>query len=170
MADFEEAVNYVLGNEGAYINNPSDPGGPTKYGITLDMLSKWRKKDCHPIDVQNMTLTEAKTIYESQFWDPLRISSLSQPIATAILDTAVNEGQYSAIKLAQMALGSNISPDGVMGLNTLQALDSINPRLFLIAFMGEIQSRYVRLVVNTPSQIQFLEGWLSRSRKLMSLA
>ena len=32
--DFETAFHALIGNEGGYANNPADPGGETKYGIS----------------------------------------------------------------------------------------------------------------------------------------
>ena len=32
---YDEALRRVLEHEGGYTNHPSDPGGPTSYGITI---------------------------------------------------------------------------------------------------------------------------------------
>ena len=34
MEEFNRAVKKVLHHEGGYVNDPSDPGGETKYGIS----------------------------------------------------------------------------------------------------------------------------------------
>lgn len=156
-------------NEGGLVDNPQDLGGPTNFGISLQILSNWRKRPCTKQDMMNLLIGEAKNIYEQYFWDPLRISSLNQSIATALLDVSVNAGQHSAIKLAQQALGPIVKPDGLMGEDTLKALEYSNPKKFLIAYMAEIQERYVKIVMNTPTQVGFLDGWLKRSRRLMEL-
>jgi lysozyme family protein len=33
--NYHEALKLLLVHEGGYGNHPSDPGGPTKYGITI---------------------------------------------------------------------------------------------------------------------------------------
>ena len=32
--DFDQAFERVIGHEGGYVNDPRDPGGETKYGIS----------------------------------------------------------------------------------------------------------------------------------------
>ncbi len=34
MARFEKAIGTILEHEGGYVNDPADPGGETKYGIS----------------------------------------------------------------------------------------------------------------------------------------
>jgi lysozyme family protein len=169
LAEFVNAVNYVLANEGQLVDNRNDHGGVTNFGITLPMLTSFRQRQCSDADIINLTEIEAKRLYESIFWNNLRISGLPQPIATAIFDTAVNNGQTVAIKLAQHCLGSTISPDGLMGTETLNALDKTNPQLFIYNYVGYLQDRYVSICINATNQVCFLTGWLRRSRRLFTL-
>jgi lysozyme family protein len=169
MAEFNVAIDYVLANEGGFVSNPNDSGGATNFGITIPMLTSYRKKQVNSSDIQNLDLAEAKLLYQSFFWDRLHISGLPQPIATAILDTAVNQGQVTAIKLAQHSIGPSIMPDGIMGPDTLQALDKTNPEMFIYSYIGLLQDRYCDFCVNATNQLVFLKGWLRRSRRLFTL-
>jgi len=169
MAEFNQAIDYVLENEGGFVSNPNDSGGPTNFGITVPMLTSYRQKQVNFLDIKNLTQAEAKMLYQSFFWDRLRISGLPQAIATAILDTAVNQGQATAIKMAQHCLGNAILPDGVMGPETLQALDKANPQMFIYSYVGFLQDRYADFCINATNQIIFLKGWLRRSRRLFTL-
>src|ERR1017187_6407498 len=108
MAEFNRAIDYVLANEGGFVSNPNDSGGATNFGITIPILTSYRKKQVSYADIQALTQDEAKRIYELFFWDRLHISGLNQSVATAILDTAVNQGQATAIKLTQHCLGPAI--------------------------------------------------------------
>ena len=36
---FRSALDYVAQNEGVFSNDPNDPGGATKYGISLQLSS-----------------------------------------------------------------------------------------------------------------------------------
>src|SRR5690606_28008981 len=52
---FRRAVEVVLKHEGGYVNNPSDPGGETKYGIS--------KRSYPELDIANLTQEDAIAIY-----------------------------------------------------------------------------------------------------------
>ena len=160
MAEFNTAIDYVLANEGGYVSNPNDNGGATNFGVTIPMLTRYRKKPVNYADIQSLSQIEAKRLYELFFWDRLHISGLKQPIATAILDTAINQGQATAIKLAQHCLGSTIFPDGILGPESLDALDKVNPEMFIYSYVSLLQDRYVDFCVNATNQIVFLKGWL----------
>jgi lysozyme family protein len=169
MAEFNQAIEYVLANEGGFVSNPNDSGGVTNFGVTIPMLTSYRKKQVTTQDMQNLTQAEAKLLYQSFFWDRLHISGLNQAIATAILDTAVNEGQITAVKLAQHCIGPSIMPDGIMGPATLQALDKTNPDMFIYSYIGYLQDRYADFCINATNQLVFIKGWLRRSRRLFTL-
>ena len=44
MAHFERAIDKTLAWEGGYVNDPKDPGGETKYGISKRAIQMWIKK------------------------------------------------------------------------------------------------------------------------------
>lgn len=174
MAQFAASIQYVLDNEGSgYTDNPSDSGGPTKWGVTLSVLSKWRKALCSSVDVQNLTEAEAQQIYQGLYWTPLGLDDVvDQNVATAILDQGVNRGVFGVgitTQKALQALGANVQLDGTIGPMTRVALNSANPHSFLAEFIPLVQNTYVNRVVTDPTQITFLEGWLSRSQKLIKL-
>ena len=48
--------------EGGYSNHKDDPGGPSRYGVTIATLSDWRGEKCNIEDVSSLTEDEAKSI------------------------------------------------------------------------------------------------------------
>jgi lysozyme family protein len=165
MADFEKAIAYVLGDEGGESNRPNDRGGHTNFGITQDMLEKFSPG----ASLSLLTIDQAKAIYKKAFWIPIRLDEVqNQSFATAILDIAVNEGQFSAVKFAQQALGF-LACDGILGSKTIESLNAANTRDFLLKFIGAVQDRYADIVVAAPTQLEFLKGWLRRSRRILGL-
>ena len=58
--NFDQAFETLIGHEGGYVNDPRDPGGETKYGIT--------KRQYPGEDIPNMTLVRAKDIYQRDYW------------------------------------------------------------------------------------------------------
>ena len=91
MSDFQIAVNLVLNHEGGYVNNPSDPGGETNFGIA----KRW-----HPdLDIRNLTKDQASVIYQQQYWTAAMEQEPDQRMGNALLDTAVNQGPMVAQQL-----------------------------------------------------------------------
>ena len=165
--NFESAIEYVLSNEGLFVDNKDDAGGPTNMGITLKDLQRFRKIPVTRDDLIELTKDEAKQLYYEFFWHPLYLDSLPVKIATAIFDMSINQGPYSAIRLAQRAC--QVADDGNLGPKTIMALQDINPQLFIENYVDAIQDKYCDICLNLPTQLQFLKGWLRRSRKMFRL-
>ena len=55
-ATYDEALRRLLVHEGGYSNHPSDPGGPTNFGITIHDYRKYVKPDANAADVRAMPL------------------------------------------------------------------------------------------------------------------
>jgi len=168
------ALTYVLQNEGGYSNNPKDPGGQTNLGITKDLLEKWNEhasENSLPtfLTVQFLIPDNVGQIYDWAFWTPLRLSEVPEAIATAIMDIAVNEGGGQATTCAQKACGL-MGADGVLGSKTIEALNHVDLHEWLFNFVGHVQDLYVGKVVAVVSKLEFLGGWLKRSRRLFLLA
>lgn len=71
--------------DGGYTNDPVDPGGETKYGMS---------KRAHPnLDITHLKLADAYELYRREYWNPCGAESLDFPLALAVFDTAVNLGQ-----------------------------------------------------------------------------
>lgn len=89
---FDEAFNLIIGFEGGYSNDPNDPGGETKFGIS---------KRAHPkLDIKNLTLDQAKEIYFRDYWQSAGCPGI--PVKAhqiAVFDCAVNQGVGVARKL-----------------------------------------------------------------------
>jgi lysozyme family protein len=84
LSDFQTAVDLVLKHEGGYVNDPSDPGGETNFGVA----KRW-----HPdLDIKNLTAQQASTIYQQEYWKPYMEQELDQRVANCALDCAVNQG------------------------------------------------------------------------------
>lgn len=88
MSFFDAAFSIVIGEEGGYVNDPHDPGGETKFGIS---------KRAYPnLDIKNLTLEDAKAIYKRDYWDVMGCDALSWEMALIAFDAAVNQGVGAA--------------------------------------------------------------------------
>lgn len=104
-SSFEEALARVLRDEGGYSNHPDDPGGPTKYGITLADARAYWKADAGADDVRALPLAAAKAIYRARYWDALRCDALPRGLDYAVFDYGVNSGVVRAGKALRRRLG-----------------------------------------------------------------
>jgi len=152
VAKFEDAIGVVLENEGGYVNDPKDPGGETKYGIS--------KRSYPNLDIKNLTIDTAKGIYFHDFWKFTGV--VNQAVATKIFDAYVNM-KHSAIKIAQQLL--NITADGFYGPKTETALNAEDPALFLSRYRIALAQHYIEIARAHPEQAKFLQGWLKRARQ-----
>ncbi len=179
MARLDEIIDDVLRREGGdkYTNIPGDSGGPTKYGITLNTLSKWRKKPCTAADVEALTEAEARQIYTARYWyEPGfdRVAPISSEVADELMDTGVNMGPARAVEFLQRLLTAfnnrgafypDLKVDGVLGQNTIIALGSYLARrgkegeLVLLFSLDSFQTeRYVGIAERREKDEEFVYG------------
>src|SRR5712692_3466786 len=104
-SSYDEALARLLVHEGGYSNHPSDPGGPTNWGITIHDARAYWKKDATASDVRNMPVEVAKDIYRSKYWGAMRCDELPAGVDYAIFDYGVNSGIGRAGKVLRRKLG-----------------------------------------------------------------
>ena len=146
---FDKCFTRLLGNEGGYVNNPSDPGGETNWGIS--------KRSYPALDIKNLTQDDAKEIYKRDFWDKCSCWRLECGLDFAIFDCAVNSGASQAIKLLQQTLG--VKDDGILGEITIEAIRQEGRDSTLTAkFLGH----RLQFMTNLRPWDTFSKGWARR--------
>jgi len=154
MADFGLAIKKTLEFEGGYSNDPHDPGGETKFGIS--------KRSYPDEDIAALTLRRAKEIYRRDYWAPCRLDEFAhQEVAEAVFDFAVNSGPRRAIQALQRVLG--VRADGVVGPKTINAELAADGDLVLARLAVERIAHLVRIVEKRKSQRKFIVGWVRRA-------
>ena len=165
MADFLPSFERVLRNEGGYVLHTvkDDRGGMTYAGIARAFHPNWPgwrvidQGETPPADL-------VRQFYRSNFWHPLRLDEVEhQDVAGNIFDFGVNAGLGTAAKLAQLVAGT--TPDGKIGAKTLQALNAIDPDLFVARYALAKIARYRDIVTGNRTQQRFLVGWINRVLK-----
>jgi lysozyme family protein len=168
MTDVQEMIARIIGREGGYVNHPSDHGGPTNMGVTLDALSEYRGVGVTAADIKNLTREEAEAIFYERYWvdpgfDQLNVSST---VAEMLLDMSVHHGAFGAAKLLQKAV--NVIPDGQIGAITEKAVNGTRGPILAAAVMGERIAKLGSIITKNPSQAVFAAGWMNRMKELVN--
>jgi lysozyme family protein len=102
---YDEALRRLLAHEGGYTNHPSDPGGPTNFGITIYDYRRYVKPNATTADVRAMTVGEAKAIYRKRYWDAQRCDELPAGVDYSAFDYGVNSGIGRSGKVLRRVVG-----------------------------------------------------------------
>jgi len=176
-------IDEIIRVEGGYVNHPDDRGGPTKYGITLATLCKYRGTNLYTsADVESLTVDEVEQIYWRMYVaDPGfdRLVAVSELVAAEVVDTGVNMGVETASRFLQRCLNAlndkqkfypDLTVDGRVGTVTVNALSTYltfrNEMVFLKALNCLQGARYVELVEGRERNESFVYGWLQQRVKL----
>ena len=173
MRTVDQMIDNILRREGGFVDNPSDRGGPTKFGITQKTLSVYLGRAALRSEVESLSDDVAREIYERNYYYAPRIDSLPESIQPFIFDCAVNHGIRRAIKFIQSVCNQAgyspaLSVDGAMGPNTRKAAEWAEKEmgeLFLKALIEERKNFYLLIVQERPSQQVFLNGWMNRVKE-----
>lgn len=173
MANFIEAFQKTILAEGAYVNDPHDPGGETYKGISRKNWSKWdgwvtidilKCQSGFPANLERNAdiRMQVGEFYLVNFWNKINGDEISnQEVAASIFDFAVNAGVGTSAALAQMVVGAKA--DGVIGPNALKAINDFDPEHFLAAFTVAKIARYVHIIKKRPTSRKYFYGWVCRS-------
>ncbi len=169
-ADFTSAVSLVLAHEGGFQAAHDDPGNwtggkvgagtlkGTKYGISAAQYPA--------LDIANLSADDAAAIYRRDWWERLGLARLPAPLATKLLDAAVNIGPEAAIRALQRALhasGKRVEDDGKLGDTTLAAAAQAAADSLLPALREALAGHYRLIAARNPAQQRYLSGWLARA-------
>ncbi len=187
MANFDEAFKRFNGIE---FNRPENvlhqnkgETGLTFYGIYQKAHPNWngwhrvyahimlkdnsRKEASISASKDELLIDEVKNFYRILYWDRLRLDEVkSQKIAEELFFFYLNIGnKQKVIKYAQLIVGAK--DDGILGKNTLRALNSFDEDIFDKEYDQKQISHYKRLVAKYPKRFtRFLKGWINRAKMI----
>ncbi len=146
---FDLAYEILLQNEGGYSNHPDDAGGATKFGIS---------KARYPhIDIEKITLAQAKDITRRDFWKAYRCEEFPFPIALVLFDCVFNHHPRNPIMWLQKAVG--VKADGLIGTQTIAAANQAEDHLHVARDMLAQRTIYYS---QHPKWETFRAGWIKR--------
>lgn len=164
-----KAINKVLSQEGGFVNNASDHGGPTNFGITQKVYEAFIGRPATLTEIKNMPIGNAIAIYQKNYWDAIGGDYInSYAVAYTIFDQAVNRGVGSAIQQICSVLG--ISKSATISNTILSALNRADPETFVSDYLDASEEFYGAIISRDPSQEQFYDGWINRLDKIRNYA
>jgi lysozyme family protein len=168
----DEALDYLLEEEGGWSNHKDDRGGATMYGVTQATYDGYRRAKSLPKrSVRQIEHSEARELYDTMYWRAASCHLLPWPISYLTFDAAVNSGPSRAVRWTQAGLG--VSPDGKIGTKTLEAARATleagdGARLYAIV---DARVQFLSaLVKSKPTQLAFLLGWWRRTLRVLGRA
>jgi hypothetical protein len=159
QSDIDRAWAFIQVWEGGstFTNDPRDPGGATRWGVTQKVFNAWRlSKGQGTMSVQFCTEEEAKEIFVARYWNGLT-DHRPWPLNMVLCDTAYNCGPGRATRWL------NIEKAGVSLTDPLRM-----KRLAQMVLIRRV-SYYRALGAPGGSMNWALAGWLNRSRALAKL-
>lgn len=169
MSQFPPALNFVLDHEDrnrAYAVVP-DPGGAAIAGINSRAWPTAYANIARLPQVQRASAVA--NFYQTEFWNVMRLGGLqSQDLANRVLDCGVNCGLYTATRMLQSALntayGWKIAVDGILGPDSLTAINDADAERLLAAYRQARVEHYENIVKLNPADEVYLPAWKERAQ------
>lgn len=126
--DVRQMAEEIVAREGGYVNDPDDPGGATKYGVTIHTLRALGidldgDGKVTTADVKRLSREQAVEIFLQHYFLKPRIAELPAPLHATVFDMYVNAGS-NAVKILQRLLNDMdeaVAIDGAIGPRTIAA-------------------------------------------------
>jgi lysozyme family protein len=105
MQSIHEIASDIVAREGGFVNDPDDPGGATKYGVTIHTMRRLGLDldgdgDVDVADVRKLSRDSATQIFIDHYFQRSKIAQLPQVLQASVFDMNVNAGANS-VKILQ---------------------------------------------------------------------
>lgn len=185
MQSVSDIAREIIAREGGYVNDPDDPGGATKYGVTVHTMRRLGldldgSGQVDARDVQRLSRQQAEEIFIRHYYHAPQIGKLPAPLQASMFDMYVNAGAH-AVKILQRLLrqmGQGVAVDGVIGPQTIaaaQAAHKAAPDHLADAYGIARRNYYFRLADRRPASRKYVRsragdkaGWIKRAEAFIS--
>lgn len=135
--NYLRSINNVLVSEGGahYTNHPSDPGGPTKWGVTIHDMRRYVNSNATAQDVKDLSKEVALEIYRQHYAAPIQFDRLPRGVDYSLLDYSIAAGTSRAVRdfarVLKVPLADTVTDDMVAAatvLDPLVVIQALNDR------------------------------------------
>lgn len=185
METVDQIARGIVRREGGYVNDADDPGGATKYGVTIHTMRRLGldltgdgKVDGD--DVRALSQTQAVDIFKDHYFAKPRIGELPRVLQASVFDMYVNAGN-NAVKILQRLLAQFDLPvqvDGDLGPQSLKAVakaTAIAPKYIADAYGIARRNYYYGLADHRVASRKYARrrdggkgGWIIRAEEFIS--
>ncbi|CUJ96382.1 putative Peptidoglycan domain protein [Ruegeria denitrificans] len=185
MQTVRQIATEIVAREGGFVDDPDDPGGATKYGVTIHTMRRLGLDlSCdgviNSVDVRMLSKSQAVDIFEQHYFEQPRLDLLPRELQASVFDMYVNAGS-NAVKILQRLLrdmGFAVVVDGVVGPKTAQACRNAadpEPNALRDAYGVARRNYYFRMADHRPASRKYARtraggkgGWIRRAEEFLS--
>ena len=184
MISVETIADEIVAREGGYVNDPDDPGGATKFGVTIGTMKRLAMDltgddKITVADVKKLTRGQAKKVFVRDYFYRPKINILPEVLQASVFDMYVNSGG-NAVKILQRLLrdmGQSVDVDGAIGPQTASAAENaaaVAPEHLADAYGIARRNYYYQLADRRSSSRKFARrldggkgGWITRAEQFI---
>jgi lysozyme family protein len=185
MHSVESIAAEIVRREGGYVDDPDDPGGATKHGVTVHTM-RWlgldlnRDRKVDAADVRALDEAQAVEIYVRHYFREPKLNLLPAALQPSVFDMQVNAGA-NAVRILQRlmaAFGPPLKDDGVIGPATARAVARAMeraPEHLVDAYGIARRNYYYRIGDQRPASRKYARardggkgGWILRAEEFVA--
>ncbi|NCT16960.1 MAG: hypothetical protein COZ75_03545 [Flavobacteriaceae bacterium CG_4_8_14_3_um_filter_34_10] len=167
-------LEHSIDSEGGYVDDPTDSGGKTKFGIAEKR--EWKSAadvlgvDRSTLNIKNLSPVQAKFYYYESRFKRFSINEIGNiNLQTAMLDQSVLTPSLinKNIKRALNDLGYEFDINSSkLSKDQIEAVNTVDQNKLLNGFLDYQQSYYDNLSEKRPKDKKFIKGWTNRVDRL----
>ncbi len=185
MQTVHQIATEIVAREGGYVNDPDDPGGATKYGVTIHTMRRLgldltRDGRISVADVRALSRAQAVDIFITHYFERPKVADLPETLHATVFDMYVNAGA-NAVRILQRLLvemGNVVGVDGGIGPQTVaatQAAYATAPDHLADAYGIARRNYYYALADARPASRKYARrrdggkgGWITRAEQFIA--
>ena len=184
MTTVRELATEIVAREGGFVDDPDDPGGATKYGVTIHTLRRLGLDISGDgvvdgTDVRRLTRAQAVEIYLDHYFRRPGLGALPEVLQPSVFDMQVNAGA-NAVRILQRLctqMGFPCADDGAIGPQTIRAVQlafEAAPTHLADAYGIARRNYYYALADTRPASRKYARrrdggkgGWITRAEEFI---